>query len=103
MYKGDLHSIGGFNTSITGWGMEDVDLFEKAVKVSNPHSLLFIYSLQSPSHRVIRAPEPGLIHIYHPIHCDPSMPSAQLAMCQGSKAASLASIDSLVQTLNHVS
>ncbi|KAF8368483.1 sqv-5 [Pristionchus pacificus] len=89
LYKGDLHSIGGFNTSITGWGMEDVDLFEKAVK--------------SPSHRVIRAPEPGLIHIYHPIHCDPSMPSAQLAMCQGSKAASLASIDSLVQTLNHVS
>lgn len=89
LYKGDLHSIGGFNTSISGWGMEDVDLFEKAVK--------------SPSHRVIRAPEPGLVHIYHPIHCDPSMPQAQLAMCQGSKAASLSSIDSLVQSLNHLS
>ncbi|GMR53707.1 hypothetical protein PMAYCL1PPCAC_23902 [Pristionchus mayeri] len=88
MYKGDLHTIGGFNTSISGWGMEDVDLFEKAVK--------------SPYHRVIRAPEPGLVHIYHPIHCDPSMPASQLAMCQGSKAASLASIDSLVQSINHL-
>ncbi|GMT28657.1 hypothetical protein PFISCL1PPCAC_19954 [Pristionchus fissidentatus] len=89
LYKGDLFSIGGFNTNITGWGMEDVDLFEKAVK--------------SPSMRVIRAPEPGLVHIYHQIHCDPSMPPAQVTMCQGSKAASLSSIDSLVHSLNHLS
>ncbi|CAI5438270.1 unnamed protein product [Caenorhabditis angaria] len=85
MYKSDLMSIGGFDTKIEGWGKEDVDLFEKAIKSGNL--------------RVIRTPEPGLVHIYHPIHCDENMPAAQKDMCHGSKAASLASIDTLVDQI----
>ncbi|PAV83792.1 hypothetical protein WR25_17633 [Diploscapter pachys] len=85
MYKADFDAIGGFNTNIQGWGLEDVDLFEKVIKKG--------------SLRVIRAPEPGLVHIYHPIHCSPEMPQAQRQMCLGSKAASLASIDTLVDQI----
>lgn len=29
MYKSDLQSVGGLDTSILGWGGEDVDLYEK--------------------------------------------------------------------------
>lgn len=85
MYKADLMDIGGFDTKIEGWGKEDVDLFEKAIKNGRL--------------RVIRSPEPGLVHIYHPIHCDENMPTAQKDMCHGSKAASLASIDTLVEQI----
>ncbi|CAB3410902.1 unnamed protein product [Caenorhabditis bovis] len=85
MYKADLMKIGGFDTKIEGWGKEDVDLFEKAIKYNKL--------------RVLRSPEPGLVHIYHPIHCDENMPAAQKEMCHGSKAASLASIDTLVDQI----
>lgn len=87
LYKADLVAIGGFDTKIEGWGLEDVDLFEKVVK--------------SRTLRVIRSPEPGLVHIYHPIHCPETMPQAQRHMCHGSKAASLASIDALVDQISH--
>ncbi|PIO68905.1 chondroitin N-acetylgalactosaminyltransferase, partial [Teladorsagia circumcincta] len=87
LYKADLIAIGGFDTKIEGWGLEDVDLFEKVVK--------------SRTLRVIRSPEPGLVHIYHPIHCPETMPQAQRHMCHGSKAASLASIDALVDQISH--
>lgn len=85
IYKSDLNLVGGMNLSIQGWGMEDVDLFEKCVR--------------SPL-RIMRAPDPGLVHIYHTIHCPQSMPEAQYSMCIGSKAASLASLDSLVEQLS---
>lgn len=65
--------------------MEDVDLFEKCVR--------------SPL-RVLRAPDPGLVHIYHTVRCADSMPEAQYTMCIGSKAASLASLDSLVDQIS---
>lgn len=61
--------------------MEDVDFFEKCV-----HSPLYI----------MRAPDPGLVHIYHTIQCAESLPEKQYAMCVGSKAASLASLDYFV-------
>jgi len=31
VYKSDLDSVGGFNTSINGWGIEDTDLYEKVI------------------------------------------------------------------------
>ncbi|TKR93598.1 hypothetical protein L596_008020 [Steinernema carpocapsae] len=86
IYKEDLSAVGGFDSNIQGWGMEDVDLFEKVVK--------------APALRIIRAPDPGLVHIYHPIHCGSEMPAPQLKMCLGSKAASLASIDYLVNQIS---
>lgn len=31
LYLEDFHRVGGFNTSIIGWGKEDIDLFEKVI------------------------------------------------------------------------
>lgn len=84
IYRRDFDAVGGFNLTIQGWGMEDVDLFEKCVA----------------SHlRVLRTPEPGLVHVYHAIHCAEDMPTAQRHMCVGSKSASLASLDTLTESL----
>jgi len=85
LYRFDLDRVGGLDTNIHGWGMEDVDLFEKCLK--------------QPNLRVFRAPDPGLVHIYHPISCPETMPIAQYNMCVGSKAASIASLDSLADQL----
>jgi chondroitin sulfate synthase len=85
IYRRDFDLVGGFNLTIQGWGMEDVDLFEKCVS----------------SHlRVFRAPDPGLVHVFHAIHCGSDMSNAQRQMCIGSRSSSLASIDSLVEQLS---
>ena len=83
LYGRDLQAVGGFNTSIQGWGWEDVDLYEKFVK----HKDIDVF----------RAPDPGLIHVYHPVKCDPKLPSTQLAQCRGSKASGLANQKSLLR------
>ncbi|CAD5207139.1 unnamed protein product [Bursaphelenchus okinawaensis] len=83
IYRSDFVRVGGFNLTIRGWGMEDVDLFEKVIA--------------SPTLRVFRAPDPGLVHVFHDIHCPPDIPAAQHHMCLGSQAASMASLDSLAE------
>ena len=75
MYNSDFKAVGGFD-KIVGWGKEDVVLFEKYVS----HNLT-----------LFRAPEPGLVHVYHPIHCDPSLEQAQYESCVGTKASTYAS------------
>jgi chondroitin sulfate synthase len=40
---------------------------------------------------VFRAIDRGLVHVFHPVHCDPALDAAQYQMCLGSKAATLAS------------
>lgn len=72
----DLRRVGGFDTSIVGWGKEDVDLYEK-----------FIRSNVS----VFRSVDVGLVHVFHKIECDESLPEEQMIMCMGSKATSIAS------------
>ena len=85
MYHHDFDAVGGFDTSIKGWGLEDVDLFEKFVR--------------HPGIEVFRAADPGLIHVYHPVKCDSHLGSRQLAYCQESKASGLASQQSLITAL----
>ena len=85
IYHQDMDAVGGFDTSIQGWGLEDVDLFEKFVA--------------HPGIEVLRAADPGLIHVYHKINCDPNLAAIQLTQCQSSKASILASQKSLVRTL----
>ena len=85
MYHQDLHAVGGFDTSIKGWGWEDVDLYEKFVN----HTEI----------KVFRAADPGLIHVYHPVNCNPKLPTRQLTQCQGSKASGLANQKSLVRII----
>jgi len=85
IYHQDMDAVGGFDTSIRGWGLEDVDLYKKFV--------------DHPDIEVFRAADPGVIHVYHRINCDPSLPVIQYTQCQSSKASILGSQKSLVRDL----
>ncbi|XP_078352379.1 chondroitin sulfate synthase 3-like [Oculina patagonica] len=85
IYHQDLDAVGGFNTSIKGWGWEDVDLYERFVN----HTEI----------EVFRAADPGLIHVYHRVICDSNLPARQLFLCQGSKASRRASQKSLIRAM----
>lgn len=75
-YKSDLKSVGGFDTSIKGWGKEDVDLYTKFVE-----SNLTLH----------RSVDIRLVHAFHPVICDAKLNEAQYEMCIGSKASSYGS------------
>jgi chondroitin sulfate synthase len=75
-YNSDLRRVGGFDTSIIGWGKEDVDLYEKFVRSNIT---------------VFRSVDPGLVHVFHKIKCDPGLAVEQMTMCVGSKSTSIAS------------
>jgi len=85
IYHQDMDAVGGFDTSIRGWGLEDSKLFDKFV--------------HHPEVEVFRAVDPGVIHVYHRKDCDPKLSVTQYKHCQGSKAAILASQKSLVRAL----
>lgn len=80
VYKTDLEAVGGFDTSIQGWGKEDVDLYQKFL-----NSNLTIF----------RSVDPGLYHAFHPVSCDPALEPAQYQMCLGSKASGFRSTQQL--------
>uniref|UniRef100_UPI003AAFDBD1 chondroitin sulfate synthase 3 isoform X2 n=1 Tax=Centroberyx gerrardi TaxID=166262 RepID=UPI003AAFDBD1 len=82
VFKSDLLKAGGFDTSIQGWGLEDVDLFTKVI---------------NSGLKVFRSQEPGIVHIYHPVHCDTSLEHKQHKMCLGSKASTYASAMQLAE------
>ncbi|KAH9400958.1 Chondroitin sulfate synthase 1 [Tyrophagus putrescentiae] len=76
LYRSDLLAVGGYETTIHGWGMEDVALYDRFVS--------------SPNHYTIfRAVDPGLVHVYHPITCDRHLSALQYEMCLGTKLSSL--------------
>lgn len=76
IYLSDLAAVGGLDVSIRGWGKEDVDLFDRVV---------------ASNLTVVRAPDPGLVHVFHPIECSPNLARSQYEMCLGSKWSSVAS------------
>ncbi|KAH7643770.1 chondroitin sulfate synthase 1-like protein [Dermatophagoides farinae] len=80
VYNQDLISVGGYDTNINGWGMEDVNLYDR-----------FIASNLT----IFRSADPDLIHIYHAIHCDNKLSSIQYEMCLGTKFFSLDSINTI--------
>ncbi|GFS14983.1 hexosyltransferase [Elysia marginata] len=88
VYKRDLQKAGGFKTDIKGWGLEDVDFFEKCISLG----------LQ-----VMRPSDPSMIHRYHPRECNTSLPLNQLVQCQDSGAAMLGSVKNLYHILDDVS
>ncbi|XP_070544984.1 chondroitin sulfate N-acetylgalactosaminyltransferase 1-like [Ptychodera flava] len=75
-YRSDFVSIKGFDVDIKGWGMEDTHLYRKYL-----HSNL----------AMIRVPDRGIFHMYHPKHCEPSLTPEQYKACIGSKALNEAS------------
>ncbi|XP_074474227.1 chondroitin sulfate synthase 3 [Sebastes fasciatus] len=82
VFKSDLIRAGGFDTSILGWGLEDVDLFTKVV---------------NSGLNVLRSQEPGIVHIHHPVHCNSSLEQKQYKMCLGSRASTFASTIQLAE------
>lgn len=76
MFRSDLISIGGFDLNIQGWGKEDVDLYAR---------------FSGSNITVFRAIDPGMIHAFHPVICDPNVDPAQYQMCIGSKSSTYAS------------
>ncbi|XP_066507807.1 chondroitin sulfate synthase 3 [Hoplias malabaricus] len=82
IFKSDLLNAGGFDTSIQGWGLEDVDLFTKVI---------------NSGLKAFRSQETGIVHIYHPVHCDNNLEPKQYKMCLGSKASTYASAMQLAE------
>uniref|UniRef100_A0A3B3Y801 Hexosyltransferase n=2 Tax=Poecilia mexicana TaxID=48701 RepID=A0A3B3Y801_9TELE len=80
VYKGDLVRAGGFDTSIQGWGLEDVDLYNKFVQSGI---------------KLFRSTDTGIVHVHHPVICDPNLEAKQYKMCLGSKASSYGSTQQL--------
>ena len=86
-YGRDINDSGGLNTSLLGWGLEDVDLYEKFVKRNDIE--------------IFRAPDPGLVHVYHPhAVCDPNSNEEQKAMCWAAQADIYSSAGPSVDYLN---
>lgn len=106
MFRSDaLNSeINGFNTDIVGWGLEDVKFLEKIIasNLKYDQNLLDIAdgktsdSDEVPYLKLIRVPDPSLVHVYHPIACDKSLEAAQYKMCLGTKANTLGSYRDVV-------
>ena len=75
LYRSDYERSGGFNENITGWGGEDVQLFE---------------SILATGIEVFKSPEPTLSHRYHEKSCSFSLSPQQFAMCISSRNEALA-------------
>lgn len=72
IYKCDFERVGGFDLTIKGWGLEDVQLFETLIKSNLT---------------VFRAADNSLVHIFHSVDCDKNLEKSQFIMCLGTKAS----------------
>lgn len=84
LYKRDYRAVGGLDLSIQGWGKEDVEFFEKAVKSDLD---------------VFRAADRHLVHVYHEIECSRELSSLQFSMCMGSKTDTYAGVETLADMI----
>ena len=83
IYKSDYRSVGGFDTGITGWGDEDVELYEKILRKKI---------------KVFRAPDTALTHRWHQKICSEAHSTAkQYKHCLSSQGENLADRIELAQ------
>uniref|UniRef100_H2Z1X9 Hexosyltransferase n=1 Tax=Ciona savignyi TaxID=51511 RepID=H2Z1X9_CIOSA len=87
VYQSDFTATGGFDMTIQGWGLEDVDLVDKFIGVKRKDD--------QKRMDIMRVVEPSLVHVYHPSHCDPALTENQFRMCQASRASGITSITNL--------
>lgn len=71
IYKKDFLATGGYDTTIEGWGKEDIDFYELCLRSNLT---------------VIRAPDVTLVHVYHSKFCSHELNPTQYEMCLGSKS-----------------
>ncbi|CAF4655305.1 unnamed protein product, partial [Rotaria sp. Silwood2] len=83
IYKADLRSSGNWNVEISGWGKEDVEIYDKLV--------------QSPTLNVFRTIDTSLMHVFHTKECSPTLRNDQMNMCKGTKSITLGSQRTLVK------
>lgn len=85
-YSDDVTAVGGFSTSIKGWGLEDVEFFEKFLKPGKMN--------------VIRSPDRGLVHVFHKhASCSPKSTFKQQKMCHDATTAYMSSALSALEYL----
>uniref|UniRef100_A0A182Q9N3 Hexosyltransferase n=1 Tax=Anopheles farauti TaxID=69004 RepID=A0A182Q9N3_9DIPT len=121
IYKADLlrPDLKGFSTDITGWGLEDVKFLENVIALNQRGNQrlaaiadgrwdpLNVTNRAAPAPppseelAIFRAPDPSLVHIFHPIHCDKSLEEAQYKMCLGTKANTIGSFQMLHKRFTH--
>ncbi|XP_040173506.1 chondroitin sulfate synthase 1 isoform X1 [Anopheles arabiensis] len=125
IYKADLMrpDLKGFSTDINGWGLEDVKFLENVIALNqrgnqrlqaiadgrwdpfepaaNGPASSTVPPPPSEELAIFRAPDPSLVHIFHPIHCDTSLDEAQYKMCLGTKANTIGSYDMLHDRFIH--
>ena len=89
VYQDDFIKSGGFDSSIRGWGVEDVDLVDKFLGHSGER---VNFGDSTDRVEVVRVADPTLVHVYHPSNCDPGLPRNQLEMCVTSRASSIAHV-----------
>ena len=77
LYAEDYQDTGGFDLTLQGWGEEDVSFLHRVIKSGK---------------EVMRSPDPGLIHRWHPKHCSRSSIASETVYehCLRSKAENLA-------------
>ncbi|CAF0887659.1 unnamed protein product [Rotaria sordida] len=83
IYKADLRSNGNWNVEISGWGKEDVEIYDKLV--------------QSPTLNVFRTIDTSLMHVFHTKECASTLRDDQMNMCKGTKSITLGSQRTLVK------
>ncbi|KAK6631475.1 hypothetical protein RUM44_006002 [Polyplax serrata] len=86
MHGKDLRMIGGYNTTIKGWGKEDVDVFDKFVAISSNIT-------------IFRSVDHALVHVFHLVECSDRLEETQLKMCRGTRKDTYGSVDQLANFL----
>ncbi|XP_041374793.1 chondroitin sulfate synthase 1-like [Gigantopelta aegis] len=76
IYKDDFLRVGGWDSSIMGWGKEDTLFYEECFSYGFP---------------IFRSIELGLVHVHHLKYCNVSLPTDQYNMCIASRAQMYAS------------
>ncbi|XP_076822932.1 chondroitin sulfate synthase 3-like isoform X2 [Clavelina lepadiformis] len=71
IYKSDFEKTGGFDTSIHGWGLEDLKM---------------VAEVQKAGLDIFQSTEPAQVHIYHDKFCDPKTTPKQFEDCKKSRA-----------------